>query len=640
MSLEKMELVKITGQLEQLDTVIMNCCMDGNFQAEQALQYVSNIKGFSPLNEENPYSAPLQKIIDIATASKYKFDKVDDSGLTLQNSELDEYVKQMEETLGALQAQRAELRDQIAAWNQSISELEHFTGLGIELDEVFACEFIKVRFGRLPKESFEKLDSYKSNPYVLFFPCSTDAVGYWGVYFAPLEAAQEIDRIFASLYFERLMIPSTAGTPENGIADLMNQIDEAEKSIEKLTHEIQKFWDAEFDKVQMIYTRLSRQSATFELRRYACKYGSGFYYIGWVPESAKKALHGRLKKIKDITFKIEKPEEADKTKPPVHLKNNRFFRPFEFFVEMYGLPSYGEIDPTPFFAVTYIILFGIMFGDFGQGLVLSLAGYIMWKWKKMGVGPILVRCGFSSAFFGLVFGSVFGYEHVLDPLYQNVLGLKEKPFEVMASENINTIIFTAIGIGVVLVVLSMALNVYSSIKQKHWGEALFSNNGLAGIVFYISIIYMVVSMLLLGGKISVFYVLGLIVLPLILMFLKEPLSGLIEGRPDWKPESIGDFILQNIFELLEYVLSYVSNTVSYLRVGAFVLVHAGMMMVVFALASTSNAVVNIIIVIIGNVLVIALEGLLTAIQVLRLEYYEMFSRYFQGEGRKFEPKKI
>ena len=186
----------------------------------------------------------------------------------------------------------------------------------------------------------------------------------------------------------------------------------------------------------------------------------------------------------------------------------------------------------------------------------------------------------------------------------------------------------------------MGINVYSSIKQKHWGSAFFSQNGLAGIIFYASVIYMALSLLFLGGSLNIWMILGLIVLPLLVMFFQEPLGKLVEGDPNWKPESIGDFILQNLFELLEYILSYISNTVSFLRVGAFVLVHAGMMMVVFALASSSNVVINAIIIIFGNALVIALEGLLTGIQVLRLEFYEMFSRYFEGAGRKFEPKKI
>lgn len=120
---------------------------------------------------------------------------------------------------------------------------------------------------------------------------------------------------------------------------------------------------------------------------------------------------------------------------------------------------------------------------------------------------------------------------------------------------------------------------------------------------------------------------------MLLMFKEIPI-GMIDKHPNWKPESIMDFVLQNLFELLEYILSYLSNTVSFLRVGAFVLVHAGMMMVVFSLAGESE---NLFVIILGNILVIALEGLLTGIQALRLEYYEMFSRFYEGGGKAFVP---
>ena len=123
----------------------------------------------------------------------------------------------------------------------------------------------------------------------------------------------------------------------------------------------------------------------------------------------------------------------------------------------------------------------------------------------------------------------------------------------------------------------------------------------------------------------------------LLLFIKEIPIGIIDKHPDWKPESVLDFVLQNVFELIEYILSYFSNTVSFLRVGAFVIVHASMMMVVFTLGADGS---NIPVVIIGNIVVIALEGLLTGIQGLRLEFYEMFSRFYDGGGRAFEPVRL
>lgn len=308
---------------------------------------------------------------------------------------------------------------------------------------------------------------------------------------------------------------------------------------------------------------------------------------------------------------------------------------------MYGVPKYNEIDPSLFVAITYIIIFGIMFADVGQGICLTVVGILMYKIKKMAIGKILAPCGISSAFFGLVFGSVFGFEHLLDPMYKALFGLEEKPIEVMSSEMATKIILIAIGIGVFLLITAMFLNVYTSIRQKDYGRALFSTSGVAGIIFYSAIVFGIAGQLLFGLPVfSAPYIIFLIVIPFILIFFAEPLGGLVNKEPDWKPESWKDYIVENIFESIEVLLSYVTNTMSFLRVGAFVLVHAGMMMVVFVLAETAGPIAYWPIVVVGNVIVMVLEALLVAIQVLRLEYYELFSRFYSGEGRPYEPVKL
>ena len=193
-------------------------------------------------------------------------------------------------------------------------------------------------------------------------------------------------------------------------------------------------------------------------------------------------------------------------------------------------------------------------------------------------------------------------------------------------------------------VVAMLLNIYTSIRQRDLGSALFGTSGLAGMVFYCSVIAGIVCELFLGIHLmTIAYILGLIVLPFILIFFAEPLGDLVNGEKDWQPESWGGYIVENLFESIEVILGYVTNTMSFLRVGAFVLVHAGMMTVVFVLANTVGPEYSIgyfIVVIIGNIIVMALEALLVSIQVLRLEYYEMFSRFYSGEGRPFEPVKI
>ena len=255
----------------------------------------------------------------------------------------------------------------------------------------------------------------------------------------------------------------------------------------------------------------------------------------------------------------------------------------------------------------------------------------------MAIGRILIPCGISACVFGIIYGSVFGFENALDWFY-SLFGLAEKPIDVMTPVMTQNIVYGAVALGFVLVAAAMLMNIVTSFRRKLYGRALFSANGLAGFIFYVSLIAGLVCQLLLSVKVmNTAYVLCLIVLPLILIFFSEVLTDLVSKKKDWKPEPWGNYIVQSFFETFEVLLSYVTNTVSFLRVGAFVLVHAGMMLAVFTLAEMMSGVGYVIVIIIGNVLVMVLEALLVSIQVLRLEFYEMFSRFFDGDGVPYTP---
>ena len=153
-------------------------------------------------------------------------------------------------------------------------------------------------------------------------------------------------------------------------------------------------------------------------------------------------------------------------------------------------------------------------------------------------------------------------------------------------------------------------------------------------VFYVSVLVLVLGMLT-GKSVGVIPEV-LIAITLILIFLKEPLSKLVEKKKDWKPSSVGEFFLESFFELFEIILSFATNTISYVRLGAFAMAHASMMSVVFIIGDMVGPGVGYgIVMILGNALVMGLEGLIVGIQALRLEFYEMFSRYYTGDGREF-----
>lgn len=631
-----MKFVRINGPASQLNKLITACCLDGNFHPEYAGNFISQSMGYTALNEENPYSQLFANIKELASSLGVSLDDAKKIKGTVIDERTKDYISSIGETLNTLGEERKNLTEQLEQCREGIEKYSHFTGLGVSLDEIFDCKFICPRFGFLPKDGYLKLNrGYSENPYILFCPCSSNDSGYWGAYFAPRERADEIDGIFAALHFERLHIPSAVGTTDDIIKSLEENIELVGEQQKELDEKIMAIWEREGDRIKSLYLRLMELNAVFELRKYAVHHEKSCFFVGWIPAAGEEKFRRRFEKYPEFVMEIEDPEKN--SSPPVRLKNTILSRPYTYFVKMYGLPSYGDIDITAFVAATYTLLFGIMFGDVGQGFVLALGGLLAWKLKKIELGKILVPCGVSSMFFGFLFGSVFGFEELLDPVY-HAMGMKSKPLSVM--ESINTVLLFAIGIGVSLVAVAIIISTITNLKKKKFGTALFSENGLAGLVVYIGGANLAYSFMAKEGIFPTGISVVMLLVGIVILFCKELLAPLLDEGRFKKPESIGDFVLQNLFECIEYILSYFSNTVSFLRVGAFVIVHASMMMVVFTLAGDTSTVKGMIVVVLGNIVVIALEGLLTGIQGLRLEFYEMFSRFYEGEGRPFEAAKI
>lgn len=640
MSVKEVKVIKIIGMLSELDKVIKFCGDSDMFHPDDAMSFYSNTQDFTPLSDKNPYAAPLQSLRSTADMAGLSLDFVKLTDFNVSDKGVLKYVEITVEKLEKLVNDKLRIKQDIDSCKRKIERVGHFTGGNLDFTEIMKCKYITPSFGRLPNESFAKLESFDENPFVMFFPCTQDDTHHWGVYFSPNEPGekQNIDRIFSSLYFEKLDVPEIAGTPEDYIKTLENKLSELKTAQEKNKKEIDEFWSEEKERCVKYYSRLQELDCYHAIKRYVYKYHGSFILVGWIPADKEKYFTQNLDEIKSVEYSLSDGREEMKHSPPVILKNPPFIRLYEFYVKMYGLPSYNELDPTAIVAFTYTLFFGIMFGDMGQGLVVAIVGFLMWKLKKMEIGRILIPCGISGMVFGSIYGSVFGFEHALDPVYKALFGLDEKPVEVMNAETINIIIYGSVAIGIVTIVISMLMNIVSSLKRKDPERAFFGANGIAGFVFYVSLVVGLVCQMLLGIELmNPIYIVCLIVIPLVIMFLREPLGRLAEGKKKWQPESWGEYCTQSFFELFEMCLSYVTNTMSFLRIGAYILVHAGMMLVVFTLAEMIGGAGYIIMIIVGNGIVMALEALLVAIQVLRLDYYEIFSRFYIGEGRQFTP---
>lgn len=636
-----MQAVNVIGVIDDIDDVISVLGESGVFHPDDVPAFYSDTKNFTHLQTKNIYAEPLTDLKASIGLAKRKFPLVDVSDFNPSFKEMEIFANNTAKEINALVDDREFIAEQLLEAKESLNDTKHFVGLGVETEKLLTLKYLKTRFGRLPKESYEKLSAYKDNPYVDFTICTEEKSHYWGVYFAPVDNCSEIDRIFSGLYFEKCDVLGVNDTPRVHLQKLQELVPKLEEKLSQSQKRLDSYLDMHSERITRYLSKLEELYLYARIRTKALQYNRSFIIVGWVPTEFAKPLKRRLKKISSVSIEFTDAKKEIEKSPPVKLKNCFLAKPFEFYTEMYGVPKYNEIDPSLFIAITYIIIFGIMFADLGQGICVSIVGLFMWKLKKMKIGKILFPCGISSAFFGTVFGSFFGFEDALNPLYKALFGLDEKPINVMQSQSIIMILLSAVGIGIMLVIVAMCLNVYSSIKQGDIGKALFGSSGVAGIIFYGAVVFGVTGQLALGiNVLTLPYIIGLIVVPYLLIFFGEPLGLLITGEQDWKPKSWGGYIMEHLIESIEFLLEYVTNTVSFLRVGAFVLVHAGMMMVVFVLAETAGPIAYWPVVVFGNVFVMVLEALLVAIQVLRLEYYEMFSRFYSGEGRPYEPVRL
>ena len=642
MPLAKMKLLNAVGDLNDIDGVVSVLGSSGVFQPDDAGEFFSDSESLIPISASDEYSPLLDKLKELMSASGIRPEIV--SSNEFDDADVDtvkEHIDKLETELGEIARNRDRLNSELESCKEGIEKTRRFVGLGIDIEKIAQCEYIVTRFGKLPAESYKKLSVYSDNPYVEFFPCTHDNRYYWGVYAAPLDEAAKIDRIFARLFFEPVDIEDISGTPKEYVAALMDKADKLLDELKRVDRELKEAVMNNKQELLEMFSALCRHHSYTAIKNHACKYQRSFVLIGWIPAEYEGEIRQSLERFKSLELTFTDAKDEAKHSPPVKLRNPFFFRRFEYYTQMYGLPGGNEPDPSWFIALTYTLLFGIMFADVGQGILLLITAIYMYKKLKMPLGALLIPCSISSTIFGFIFGSVFGFEELLDPVYKALFGLDEKPIDVLEGSTTMMLIYSAVGIGVVLLMIAMLLNIISCFRRGDIGGALFGVNGVAGLVFYASLIIGLVAGLVLNIQLmSTAYILLLIVLPLLLIFMREPLSRLIRGEKDIFEGGVGSFIVDNLFEMFEVALSYVTNTMSFLRVGAFILVHAGMMKVVFVLACMFGPVGYVITVIAGNVLVMALEALLVGIQVLRLEYYELFSRFYIGDGREYKPVKV
>lgn len=621
-----MKLLHITGPKADIDRVVKFYLNKYDIHFENAMSSLGNLKNVRPFVETNLYKETAQRGEEL----KEYLDSSQTGTIEMRAAQARVIVDEVYGQIKDVRDRQEELREKTLEIKQWMEEIAPFIGLDFELSKLKDFQFIDYQFGRIKVQDYHKLERYiYKNPYTLFYECNNDSEYVWGVYFVPHKYLMDVRSVYASFHFEEIEVSDKfEQTPRQVFEAAQEELEKCEQELEGLKMQASEIVTGRKDEILSACKSLQSYCRNFDIRKYAActrsNDGSEEYYIlyGWMARQDADKLEHEIAGDDNIHWEEEEGNSA--INPPTKLRNPKILKPFEMFVEMYGLPAYNEMDPTLFIALTYTLMFGIMFGDVGQGACLLIGGILLYRFKKLRLAGIVGVAGIWSVFFGFMYGSFFGFEEILPAVWM-------KPMD-----NIMTTLMLAIGFGAVLILIAMILNIINAVRAKEYGRLLFSQSGLAGVICYGFVALCAVLFITGNGLPATIIIAAAVGIPLIAILLKEPLGHLVERKKNIFPEgSKVMFFVEALVEGFDVVLSYATNTISFVRVGAFALSHAGMMGVVMTLAGLERGNPNWIVIVLGNILVAGLEGLVVGIQVLRLEYYEMFSRFYSGTGKPF-----
>lgn len=533
-----------------------------------------------------------------------------------------------------------------------LRQIEPISDVNVEVGALSKSEHLYSILGVMPAAQMSRLETSLARVPHVFFTLKEDSQKPVVWLLGPRSAYDVLDRAAKSAYLNPLTLPEEfIGTPEEIAAKTRKAIETSKQAIFGLEAQLKKLGDAHNAELQKLWwdVHVSRLMADAIARFGQLRHT--YVVVGWVPTAELQALTERLKAAsKEILIETMPTERtAHSANVPVALTNNKWLKPIQELITTYGRPGYGELDPTFMVMLTFPILYGAMFGDLGQGLLMMLVGALAHKRIFMkglqSIGLLLVYCGFFASVFGTLYGSIFGFEghHI-----QEYLGFHFEPLWISPVNDILTILGLAIDAGIVILLFSYLLSLFNAARAKDWAHFWFGHTGVVAIGFYLCFLTILNSLLgstpiapKLAAAISRLPLPFGILTPIFAVgvMLNGLFRNIVEGH---RPLLDGGamFFVQAFMDLFEGAISMLSNTLSFVRVGAFAVAHGGLSLAIFSLAGTEPTIGFWVTIIIGNIFITGFEGLIVYIQTMRLHYYEILGKFFHGGGMRFEPLRL
>jgi V/A-type H+-transporting ATPase subunit I len=536
-----------------------------------------------------------------------------------------------------------QLRAKIEAESERIQdELLRLEALGIfhvPLARLLESPFLHFAVGTIKGSDLSRLeDEARENILLLAQPGSEDRQNLVAV--TSKKGRFALESLLRKHGLDRIEITELSSrTPAEIVQGLMKRLDEIRAEQKRISEGLRGIGAEDGSRIAALYRRIELEIALLEASMNFGHTSATCLISGWLPADYVAVVSERLLKETEgrIVINIQEAETSNTPmdEVPVLMKNHPLIRPFELLVQGFGYPRYKEIEPTIIVALSFLLMYGLMFGDVGHGAILVLGG--LWFWLKgkssqtRNIGYIVTAAGVFAILGGFLYGSVFGME--------KLRALFARPME-----DVMIVLTVPVALGVVLVSLGVVLNIINRIRTGDYLHGIIDRFGVVGIVFYWGAVGLGVRYALLGHGIKTWQVVLFIAIPLVILFFRELIFHWLSPKGE---AGEGGFagLMHGGIDVMETLSSYLANTVSFARVGAFALAHAGLCAAVFSLEEIvrelpAGPVWAVLVLVFGNALIIGLEGLVVFIQCLRLEYYEFFGKFYGGSGKRYSPFQI
>lgn len=579
---------------------------------ESYRRLLEKIKTLPPLEPSKKEKKSFKRIIGDLFKKQGRTKKVTEK--ELNHEDIGSYFAETESKID----KAARLRE----IDEEISELKKFLVLeknGIAVGTLGNYEHVFVKAGFLNKDQVMKFPEYVRGINIEYnFKPFSDA-SELVVIAGSVDKRTEVEDILTHLNFDELRPPEAV--KGRGIEE---QVEEKEKEAEALRtvllETVEEFgrMSAAFEPSMRVITKKD------QARNCISRTGSFSVIRGWVPKGKLDDFRNLVKQVAGENFVLDVEDPSANEKPPIMTKSYGFMKYFDPIIQIRGMPDYNEINPTPIIIILFLAMFGMMFGDIGEGVVFIILGYIFTKTKSnmlQKIGGLLALCGISATVFGFMYGAVFLAEVVHPILFRPLT-------DIMLTIKIAFIF------GVVQITLGMVINIINKTIQRDKADVLGGSHGIAGLVFYLGFISLVFLSGLSIGKIGQYPLVLAVTFGALAVVVATPTLKAIRSK-----HRLSSGAMESGIALFEVPITFLANSVSYLRIAALALIHGAFALLASQLTGGGGILV-IPIYLMLNILVIGLEGMVVMVQTLRLIYYEFFTKFYSGTGTPYRPFKI